>query len=409
MAERDDPVEPTAGVTPPAAAGDDQASPGDAAAVERDGSADPQPPAGSPVMPTIETVDEPADADPQLPPLPDDVSPVETVDIEAGDDEDDGAAHADAQDLPSLVGQIPWQEERASPLVMVFAGGKGGTGRSLLVANVGLFLSRLGREVVVGDLDPAGANLHTYLGLDPLLPSPGHLLRPPPPPRIDRMPGMNLRLCRPQPSIQGLDDTLRRQTLAMSLSTEADVVLLDMGAQADPLTLDTFLEADCGVVVTLPDPAAFERTYAFLRAALYRRLLHGDDEPAVVARALLTADHVGQLDTPAELVDALSGVHHNAAEAIRARVLAFAPKILVNRCRNRGDRELAAGMVSALRRRWSINAEPLGGVDADDTAVESLRKRRPLAVEYPGSTLARDIERLARRLMALAGGREVRG
>ncbi|MCB9522331.1 MAG: P-loop NTPase [Myxococcales bacterium] len=357
----------------------------------------------------IETVDEPADEAGELltpPPMPEDEAPVQAeLTVEVAGEEDE----LDEPEIPSLVGQLPWQEgDGGGPVEIAFAGGKGGAGRSTLVANVGLFLSRLGRDVVLADLDPAGQNLHTFLGMDPILPTPGMRMRSALPPRVDRMPGMNLRLCRPHHALMGADDPLRQQALDVARASGADVIVLDLGVQPDPLALDTFLEADCGVVVTLPEPAAMERTYAFLRAALYRRLLDGDDEPAVVSRALLTADHVGQLDTPAELIDALAGVHPNAAQAIRARVLAFAPKILVNRCGNRADRDLAAGICSALRRRWNINAEALGGIDADDTALESLRRRRPLVVEYPGSALARDIERLTRRLMALVGTREVR-
>ncbi|MCB9538459.1 MAG: hypothetical protein H6704_19580 [Myxococcales bacterium] len=329
----------------------------------------------------------------------------ETIDVEEADDEQDLS-----QELSSLVGEIPWTDQPTEPLVIAFAGGKGGAGRSLLAANVGLLLSRLGREVVVADLDPGGSNLHTYLGLEPILPTPGSLLRQPGPPRIERLSGTHLSLCRPpRPMGTGADDPLRAEALQAALDTASDVVILDLGAQADPLTLDTYLAADAGIVVVLPEPVAVERSYAFLRAALYRRLMHGDDEPAVVARALLAADQVGQLDTPADLVDALEGVHPNAAAAIRARVMAFNPKILINKCRARADRDMGAGMVSAVGRRLGINAEDLGGVEYDDAAWEATRRRRPLLLEYPGSTLGNDVERMARRLLALVGARELRG
>lgn len=342
---------------------------------------------------------------PDTEPLPPEVtSPDDTIDVE------DPAEHPDdgALEPESLGGELPWTDERREPIRIVFAGGKGGTGRSLLAANVALFLSRLGRDVVVADVDSAGANLHTFLGLEPLLPNPGAQLRAPGRPRVDRLAGTNLVLCRPPHSIGlGPADPLRLATLQAADSQGADVIVLDMGAQADPLTLDTFLAADVGVVVVVPEPLSIERSYAFLRAALYRRLLHGDDEPAVVARALLAADQVGQLDTPADLVDALAGVHANAAQAIRARVLAFSPKVLINRCRTRADRDMGPGIVSAVRRRWGINAEALGSVENDDAAWEATRRRRALMLEYPGSAVGSDIERLARRLLAAAGGREV--
>src|SRR6266566_2460434 len=44
------------------------------------------------------------------------------------------------------------------------AGGKGGVGRSLLAANLGIQLARAGRRVVLIDLDLQGSALQTYLG-----------------------------------------------------------------------------------------------------------------------------------------------------------------------------------------------------------------------------------------------------
>ena len=224
---------------------------------------------------------------------------------------------------------------------------------------------------------------------------------------MELVPNTNLRLCRPPWPMGADDDPLRLEALEAALDSNASVVILDLGAQADALTLDTFLDADAGVVVVVPDPAAIERAYAFVRSALYRRLLHGVDEPAVVARALLGADRVGQLDTPADLVAALSGVHPNAAEAVRARVMAFTPMVLMNKCRTRADREMSQGLVSALRRRWGLNAISLGGVEYDEAAWEAARRRRPLMVEYPGSTFSDNAERLARRLLGTIG-RDVR-
>lgn len=320
---------------------------------------------------------------------------VDTIDVE--DEADEGVEDG----LISLDEELPW--EASEPLKVVFAGGKGGTGRSLVAANLAMFLSRLGREVVLADLDPSGSNLHTYLGMEPLLPPPGAFLRDPGPPRLDAVPSTKLVLCRtPWPMGAGLQ-SLREEALDAALSQGADVVILDMGTQADALTLDTFLAADAGIVVVLPEPVSLERAYTFLREALYRRLLNGDDEPAVVARALLSADQVGQLDTPADLVSALLGVHPNAADAIRARVLSFTPRILINKCRSRADREMAAGLVSALRRRWGVGAIPLGGVEYDEVAWEATRRRRSVMVEYPASALAGHVERLARRLLSTMG------
>ena len=48
--------------------------------------------------------------------------------------------------------------------VIAVGGAKGGIGKSIFAANLGVYLSTLGLKVVLADLDLGGANLHLYLG-----------------------------------------------------------------------------------------------------------------------------------------------------------------------------------------------------------------------------------------------------
>ena len=43
-------------------------------------------------------------------------------------------------------------------------GGKGGSGKSFLAASLGILLAKLGKRVVLVDLDLGASNLHTLLG-----------------------------------------------------------------------------------------------------------------------------------------------------------------------------------------------------------------------------------------------------
>src|ERR1700742_3160198 len=45
-------------------------------------------------------------------------------------------------------------------------GGRGGVGKSLLAVNLGVYVAQLGRSVMLIDADPAGAALHTVLGIE---------------------------------------------------------------------------------------------------------------------------------------------------------------------------------------------------------------------------------------------------
>src|SRR5271156_654323 len=48
--------------------------------------------------------------------------------------------------------------------LIAFASGRGGTGRSLLAANVAVYLAQAAKKVVAIDADPAGGPLHQPLG-----------------------------------------------------------------------------------------------------------------------------------------------------------------------------------------------------------------------------------------------------
>ncbi len=51
--------------------------------------------------------------------------------------------------------------------IWTIGGGKGGSGKSFITANIGICLSRLGAKVILIDADLGGANLHTFLGILP--------------------------------------------------------------------------------------------------------------------------------------------------------------------------------------------------------------------------------------------------
>ena len=59
----------------------------------------------------------------------------------------------------------PSASRRARRVISV-GGGKGGIGKSLISANLGIELARRGKKVVLVDADLGGANLHTTLGID---------------------------------------------------------------------------------------------------------------------------------------------------------------------------------------------------------------------------------------------------
>jgi flagellar biosynthesis protein FlhG len=77
----------------------------------------------------------------------------------------------------------------------------------------------------------------------------------------------------------------------------------------------------------------------------------------------------------------------------------FRPRLVVNQTRTRADLDLGMQIRSAGRRRLGLQVDYLGHLEADDAVWLAVRKRRPLVVEHPESKVAKNVERIVRKLL----------
>lgn len=90
---------------------------------------------------------------------------------------------------------------------------------------------------------------------------------------------------------------------------------------------------------------------------------------------------------------------------VREQMDAFPFHFVLNQTRVRTDLDLGDRMRSAMRRRLGVHLDYVGYIDYDDAVWSSVRARRPLLVESPGTKASRSVEKVARRLLAIESGK----
>lgn len=296
--------------------------------------------------------------------------------------------------------------------IVAVGGGKGGIGKSLLSASLGIELATRGQRVVLLDFDLGGANLHTCLGLrQPQRTLSDFVLR-----RVESLPDVlvetgvpGLRLVSGASDALAMANPMHQQKLRLLRAVQAldvDVAILDLGAGSHHNVLDFFLFADHGVVTVVPEPTSIENAYRFLKAAFFRRLRALErvyDLGGVLEQA--TREHATKVPSPARIIEMVAQEDTGAGAELAEAVRDFHPLVVVNQVREAADLTVGDGVCLAWRRFFGLDLDYLGYLRHDPAALESLRERRPLLLERRDTPLGQDVAAIADKLLAIPAPR----
>lgn len=284
------------------------------------------------------------------------------------------------------------------PRTIAIAGSKGGVGTTVLAANLGLYLASIGRRVLLVDADPAGHNLHTLAGLGaPVEGAPGDTAVP------------EMKIVALPSGVKGRTASHDEGGIEGLLDLPFDYLVVDLGGGGQRLAIDTFLTAPLPLLLTLPEPTALERAHRFVSRAflhwLKATIADPDARGAILRKARQLPARAGGAPMPLDLWRALEDEGDPRADLVRERMEAFHPPVVLNQTRLRADLELGAAIRTAARRRLGVAIEYLGHVEYDDTVWSCVRSRKLLLVESPGTKASKNIEKIARRLLAFESGK----
>jgi flagellar biosynthesis protein FlhG len=290
--------------------------------------------------------------------------------------------------------------------IIAIGGGKGGVGKSLLAANLAIYLAQLGKRVILIDADLGGANLHTFVGVERPSVTLGDFFDK----RVAR-----IEDCVVETAVKGLGlvsgegDPLwaanprpatKNRLINQVREIDTDYLICDLPPGSGFIALDFFLVAHIGVLVVVPEPTSVENTFRFIKSAFLRRLR----DIQKVDKLPIDRTFEGGMPSPLDLYETCKDQDPALAQRVLDEIYNFRPRLVVNQTRTRSDLDLGAQLRSVGRRRLGLNIDYLGHLESDDAVWLAVRKRRPLIVEHPEAKVSKNVERIVRRLLALEQG-----
>ncbi len=298
-----------------------------------------------------------------------------------------------------------------------FAGGKGGVGKTVMTASIGVALASMGSEVIMVDGDLGGPDLHTCMGnLEPKYTffdfytlqkdSLSEIV-------LDT-PVENLRMISGSCGTLGLANPkyFQKQRLIRELKNlQADYILLDLGAGSDYNVIDFFLLADEKILIVTPEPTSLYEAFGFIKVCLmrelHRQLKEHPDALEILAKESVNRPGKIQL-TFADMLNEVQKVNSQAFTIFNTILDTFRPKLILNMVKEKDDIKEGIAIQAAAMELLSLNVSYLGYISYDPTVGEAVKEFKPFLLHNPKSRASQDLSALIRvNLLGKKGFKEI--
>jgi len=298
--------------------------------------------------------------------------------------------------------------ENSRRKILPIASGKGGVGKSVLVANLGISLASFGQRTVLVDLDLGGSNLHTYLGLKNRNLGIGNFLADKsisfgdvktrtPYPNLDFIPGDVLVT-----GVANVSHPQKRSIVSNIDKLDADYVLIDLGSGSHVSTLDFFLMSNSGILVTTPQAPSILNAYGFLKNAVFRLLQQTFSSHKGVTKLLASVVHESKPNsTPSigDIVESIEKLSKKAANTAREAISQLRPSIIVSMGDRPEDMEIVQSLRTLIEQNLSVEPVCLGFLYYDYIVREAVSDTVPLALVGRDSLILKEIDRVAQKIV----------
>lgn len=290
--------------------------------------------------------------------------------------------------------------------ILAVGGGKGGTGKSLIAASLGICLAARGSEVLLVDADLGTANLHTFFGLEPPRTSLSDFVT-----RkkssidgvITKTGMVNLKLisgAKDMIGIANLSYGEKARILNNIKKLNYEYILMDLGPGTSFNVLDFFLISHSGILVTSPEPTSIENTYRFIKGLLFRYLRKAVSQKVVktLIDKGVRSRHGQKFDSIFDLLEAIEKIDPKLGALIENHLSAIDIKLVTNQARTNSDRAIGQKIALASKKYFGIHLDFLGSVSHDRNLREGLLQRKPLMAYFPHSRALNEIDQISQRI-----------
>jgi flagellar biosynthesis protein FlhG len=294
--------------------------------------------------------------------------------------------------------------------IIPIASGKGGVGKSLVSANLGVACAQAGQRVVVADLDLGASNLHLVLGQQSPRSGIGTFLNNTKAGLSDVIVETDVRGLRFIPGdteIPGTANLKVSQLKALvrhllALKSDTDILILDLGAGTHQSILDFFLLSGQGIIVSAPAVTSVLNAYVFLKNAVFRLMFtsFGKDSPARAYLEKIRKDGSGpqKLYIP-KILPEIQKIDKDSYERFFSHLERLHPRLIMNMVDEPKDADVAMKIRRSCEEYLDLKIEHLGVIYRDSLQDTALASRLPITLYKPQSILSQGIYRIADKVL----------
>jgi flagellar biosynthesis protein FlhG len=108
---------------------------------------------------------------------------------------------------------------------------------------------------------------------------------------------------------------------------------------------------------------------------------------------------IGQRQSvPVEMVNSVIEMNPTLGMKLKNEVSKLKFQIIMNQVRTQNDIDIGHSIQSVCKKYFGIQVEFIGHLDYDQSAWQSVKKRRPVVLEFPQSNIASEFKGIVKKL-----------